>query len=116
MLFRLGVPSFIFGIIGAFPFAYIFGKTYAITKDSLHLVFEYTYASNLKVFPGLDVYISVSAQETIIQLPNSPDIVSQFKASFSNAIHLGNNCYSLPIAAEKAVWAWVNTVRGGKAK
>lgn len=49
MLFRLGVPSFIFGIIGAFPFAYIFGKTYAITKDSLHLVFEYTYSSNLLV-------------------------------------------------------------------
>ncbi|NLO89487.1 MAG: hypothetical protein GX088_04065 [Clostridia bacterium] len=48
----------------------------------------------------------------IVKLPNDPAVCAQFVSSLKNVRMIEEGLFSLPAVSEKAVWAWINSVKG----
>lgn len=64
------------------------------------------------IFPWLNLIPTTKDEEITVRLPNTPDLVAQFTASFNHATHMGNSTYSLPLASQQALHEWINAVKG----
>lgn len=64
------------------------------------------------IFPWLKVKTQADEKNIYVELPGCPAVTAQFQASIRNFQPSGDGGFSIPSASERALWAWVNTVRG----
>lgn len=64
------------------------------------------------IYPWLQAEITNTGGEIIVKLPDSPDVLAQFKASIRKAEHRDDGTFAVPEPVQKVVIAWLNVVRG----
>jgi hypothetical protein len=68
------------------------------------------------VFPWLDAKARKENGRLAVDLPDDPAVRAQFKASMYSSSVNEDGCFVLPETAEKAVYAWMNKVKGNQDK
>lgn len=66
------------------------------------------------IFPWLEMKIDRENGRLVVDLPDDPAVRAQFKAAMYTSTVNEKGLFVLPEAAEKAVKAWINKVRGGE--
>ena len=66
-----------------------------------------------EVFPWLDAKVWKENGRLVVELPDDPAVRAQFKAAMYSSTVSEDGFFILPETAEKAVYAWVNKVKGG---
>jgi hypothetical protein len=66
------------------------------------------------VFPWLNVDVARQNGKVVVELPDDPAVQAQFRASIRLAESLGDSAFSVPAAAERAVFEWLRVVRKGR--
>jgi hypothetical protein len=64
------------------------------------------------MYPWLYADVTDAGSEIIVKLPDTPDVLAQFKASIRKAEYRGNGTFVVPGTVQKVVMAWISTVRG----
>ncbi|MCR4441920.1 MAG: topoisomerase C-terminal repeat-containing protein [Peptococcaceae bacterium] len=64
------------------------------------------------IFPWVEPKIRLAENEVFVTLPDSPDVLCQFKASFNDCRKVGNCEFSIPINKKNTLHAWLYKVRG----